>query len=122
MKKILQKALSICVLQGFLARGKFSACDHVASLRDLKVEGTTVSMELRGRAFVLKLPSAQAVNDVVSAVNSVSLMLFCGPPPYKTTNVDLKMHQIVTPSPDFVISNNLPPGKNSQQSDSDSPY
>ena len=92
------------------ASGAYSACDHAASLRELKLEGKNVTMELRGRAFVLKCKTAVEASKAVSALVTVSLMLFSGPPPFKLTDVDLKANQIVTPSAAFIIGCNLPPG------------
>jgi hypothetical protein len=101
-------------------KGKFSASDHVASIRELKIEPAssstaTLTMVLRGREFVLKGASLAEVASVVTAVNTVSFILYGGKPPFKTTNakninVELKSHQIVIPSAEFIIPNNLPPG------------
>jgi hypothetical protein len=90
--------------------GKSSACDHVAALRELKLEGSKLTMELRGRAFVLKFQKPEEATKAVSAINTVALILFSGPPPFKLTNVDLKANQIVTPCANFIIGCNLPPG------------
>jgi len=74
--------------------GKLSASDHVASLEDMHVQGTTVTMKLKGRAFVLNLRSDEEVKAVTTALNSTSLLLFCGPPPYKTSGVALKVRPL----------------------------
>jgi hypothetical protein len=72
---------------------EYSASDHVASLQELHVADTTVTMQLRGRAFSLLLPSdkGKEVKDVTSALNTVSLMLYSGPPPYKTSGFNPKV-------------------------------
>jgi len=75
----------------FLAAGRYCQSSHVASMRELKVEGTTVTMVLRGREFILRLTSAAQLEAVCCALNTAALMLFCGPPPFKTSNVNLKV-------------------------------
>jgi len=93
-----------------MAQNEYSACSHVASVQSLTVEDLKVTIGLRGREFILMLSSADQVKAVISAMNTVSLILFSGPPSYKTYNVDLKVHQIVKPSATFIVGNNMPAG------------
>ena len=117
-----EKERSICVSSygriGIVKKAKmngdslactYSASDHVANIRKAQLSGQTLSMTLNGRDWTITFSSAGEAQKAASAILTVAMMLFQGPPPFELSGSEVK-DRFVRPADDIIISSNLPPG------------